>query len=75
MSLGEQLKNSRLKKNLSQTDVSNHLNISRQSISKWETNRTYPSLENLLRLSMLYDISPNDLIQYYEVAQSKNKEA
>lgn len=67
MTLGKQLKKSRIEKHLSQIDVSHHLNISRQSISKWETDRTFPSLENLLRLSILYDISPNNLIKYYEI--------
>ena len=50
MLLGEKLKETRQSKGLSQSTVAEHLSISRQSISKWENNSSYPDLDNLVRL-------------------------
>ena len=47
MLLGERLRETRQKKGVSQSTVAEHLNISRQSISKWENNSSYPDLDNL----------------------------
>lgn len=58
----KKLKQARENKGLSQLDVSKQLNISRQSISKWENNRGYPDIENLIRLSEIYDVSLDDLL-------------
>lgn len=60
--LGERLKKAREDKKLSQSDVAKELNISRQSISKWENNRVFPDVDNLIRLSNLYDLSLDDLV-------------
>ena len=54
MALGERLKESRVNKGFSQGDVAEYLNISRQSISKWENNNSYPDLDNLVKLSTYY---------------------
>lgn len=59
--LGEKLKIERERNNLSQGDVAKKLNISRQSISKWENNRNLPDLENLIRLGELYQ-TPIDIL-------------
>lgn len=63
MSLGDQLKKSRINKGYSQGDVAKQLNISRQSISKWENSNSYPDLDNLVKLSTYYDISIDDLLK------------
>ena len=63
MSLGDQLKKSRINKGYSQVDVAKQLNISRQSISKWENSNSYPDLDNLVKLSTYYDISIDDLLK------------
>ena len=62
MLLGERLKETRQSKGVSQSTVAEHLNISRQSISKWENNSSYPDLDNLVRLSEYYEISIDDLL-------------
>ena len=51
MNLSEKLKNAREKAELSQKDVAEALNISRQSVSKWETGKAYPDIDNLIILS------------------------
>lgn len=61
--LGKRLKKARESNNLSQADVAKELNISRQSISKWENDRVSPDLDNLIRLSTLYNISLDDLLK------------
>lgn len=63
MNLAECLKQARRDRGLSQADVADKLNIARQSISKWETGRTLPDLENLIRLSDLFNLSLDDLIK------------
>nr|WP_181715934.1 helix-turn-helix transcriptional regulator [Carnobacterium sp.]QJS06083.1 transcriptional regulator, XRE family [Carnobacterium sp.] len=63
MALGEKLKNSRINKGFSQGNVAEHLNISRQSISKWENGNSYPDLDNLVRLSEYYEVSIDELLK------------
>lgn len=63
MLLGGKLKNSRVKKGFSQTDVAEELHISRQSISKWENDISYPDLDNLVKLSTYYEVSTDHLLK------------
>lgn len=70
--LGEKLKVAREKKNLSQNDVASVLNISRQSISKWENNRNTPDIDNLIRLCNLYDVTLDELISGYDESKNNN---
>lgn len=62
MELGNRLKKARLSKGYSQSEVANLLNISRQSISRWETNKSYPDIDNLIELSYIYEISIDELL-------------
>ena len=57
----EKLVSYRKARNYSQADVAEALNISRQSVSRWETGDSKPTNENILRLSKLYGI-PFDLM-------------
>ena len=52
----------RKKSGWSQEDLAEKLNISRQSISKWERGDALPSIDNLIRLSDLLDLSLDELI-------------
>jgi transcriptional regulator with XRE-family HTH domain len=62
MSLGEKLLYLRKKAGLSQEDVAEKLSVSRQTVSKWETNQTVPELIKAKLLSQLYDVSYDYLI-------------
>ncbi|WPC42780.1 helix-turn-helix transcriptional regulator [Clostridium sp. JS66] len=62
MSLGEKLLNLRKKAGLSQEDVSDKLGVSRQTVSKWETDQTVPELIKVKLLSQLYNVSYDYLI-------------
>lgn len=49
--------------NLTQEELAQKLEISRQAVSKWETGATIPDLEILLKLSKLYEITINDILE------------
>jgi len=74
MTLGQRLKKVRIEKGLSQADVAEFLNISRQSISRWETDKSYPDIDNLVDLSRYYDISIDELLTKTKVLQREINE-
>ena len=49
--------------NYTQNDLAGKLGISRQAVSKWETGTTIPDLEVLLKISKLYNITINDILE------------
>ena len=62
MSLGNSLYNSRKKKGLSQEEVAEKLGVSRQTISKWETEETVPDIYQAKKLAKIYGLSLDELI-------------
>lgn len=62
-SLGEALKQYRIKCNMTQEFVAEQLGVSRQAVSKWETGLSDPSTSNLLALAKLYDVSTEELLK------------
>ena len=62
-SLGEVLKENRLRCKMTQEFVSETLGVSRQAVSKWENGTSDPSTSNLLALAKLYHISAEELLQ------------
>ncbi len=64
MSLGNQLFQARKKSGLSQEKVAEKLGVSRQTISKWETDETIPDICQCKRLSVLYHVSLDELIDF-----------
>lgn len=62
MELGEKIFKLRTKKHWSQGDVADALGVSRQSVSKWETNASVPELDKLIKLCKLFEISLDDLV-------------
>lgn len=63
MEIGPRIKEQRELKNWSQDELAEILNISRQSISKWELNKVYPSIDMLIKMSDLFDVSLDELIK------------
>ncbi|WP_306693927.1 helix-turn-helix transcriptional regulator [Streptococcus didelphis] len=55
MKLGKNLINYRKEANLSQEDLAQLIYVSRQTISNWETEKSYPDIQSLLRLAKLLD--------------------
>ena len=62
MSLGENIYKHRTAKNQSQTDLADLLEVSRQSVSKWENDSAVPDLDKLIKISKIYDISLDELV-------------
>lgn len=53
----------RKKHNFTQDELAKRLDISRQAVSKWETGAAIPDLEVLLKISKLYGITINDILE------------
>ena len=62
-SLGETLKEHRIRCHMTQEFVAERLGVSRQAVSKWENGTSDPSTSNLLALAKLYDVSPEELLK------------
>ena len=73
MTVGEKLLDLRKKKGLSQEEVANLLNVSRQTISKWETGESKPDFDKIVPICNLYEISTNYLLTD-EVIEEKQVE-
>lgn len=63
MALGKALKSKRLQKKWTQEQLSEKLQISRPTISSWESEKTLPDISNLLKLSVLFGCSLDDLLK------------
>ena len=62
MTLGERTKDCRLKANLTQEQVAEAMQISRQAVTKWESDQTAPSTENLFKLAELFGTTVDFLL-------------
>lgn len=72
MNIGDKLYELRKNQNLSQEEVAEKLNVTRQTISKWETNQSMPDLDKIVPLCELYGITADFLLQ--GTVDSKAKE-
>ena len=66
MTFGERLYELRNKNNLSQEELAEVLDVSRQSISKWENDKAYPEMTRLLFMSDYFDVSLDYLMRGIE---------
>ena len=76
MTLGENIARLRAEKRLSQGDLAELLDVSRQSISKWETDASVPELDKLLRLAEIFGVTLDELVkgEAEKVAEEKQAE-
>ena len=63
MELNKQIKKYRRMMNLSQEDLAERVYVTRQTISNWETGKSYPDIHSLLLLSSLFNVSLDTLIK------------
>ena len=70
MTLGEKIYELRTQHNLSQGDLANELNVSRQSISKWENGNSTPDLDKLTKLGKIFNISLDELVNNEETEKN-----
>ena len=59
---GNFLKELRKAKNITQEELANHLNVSRKSVSRWETGTNMPDLDILIELSKFYDVNIDEIL-------------
>ena len=64
MNLGNSLFQARKRCGLSQEDVAEKLGVSRQTISKWETDETVPDIRQSKKMAVLYNVSLDELISF-----------
>lgn len=64
MRLGNRLFQARKKSGLSQEDVAEKLGVSRQTVSKWESDETLPDIRQSKRMAMLYHVTLDELIEF-----------
>lgn len=62
MTLGETIHQLRTSRGMSQGDLADALEVSRQSVSKWETDASVPDLDKLVRLSRLFGVTLDQLV-------------
>ena len=65
MEIGQKLKDARVHSGLTQEVVAEKINVSRQTISNWENEKSYPDIISVIELSNLYCISLDDLLKGY----------
>ncbi|PGA50834.1 helix-turn-helix domain-containing protein [Bacillus toyonensis] len=63
MNIGRQIQYFRKRDNMSQEKLAEKIHVSRQSISNWENERNYPDIHNLLMMSILFNVSLDDLVK------------
>ena len=63
MDIGSKVKSARINANLTQEQVADFLNVSRQTISNWENGKTYPDIVSVVKMSDLYNISLDHLLK------------
>lgn len=66
MKLGERIYQYRTEQNMSQGDLAEALDVSRQSVSKWETDSAVPELDKLVKLCELFGVSLDELVRGVE---------
>ncbi len=73
MTFGERLYELRNKNNLSQEELAEVLDVSRQSISKWENDKAYPEMTRLLFMSDYFDVSLDYLMRGIKKENNEEK--
>lgn len=63
MEIGKKLKKARMEAGLTQEKVAEEILVSRQTISNWENEKSYPDIMSVIRLSDLYQVSLDQLLK------------
>lgn len=74
MNIGEKLFELRKEKNLSQEEVADKLNVTRQTISKWETNQSTPDFDKIVPLCELFEITTEELLTGKKPEENNTKQ-
>ena len=75
MTFGEKLQELRKGSGLSQEELAQRLGVSRQSVSKWEQDQTYPETDKLIEISRIFSLSVDSLLKYGQAAEQVPEKA
>jgi len=73
MSIEESIYKLRKKNNLSQGDLASKMDVSRQSITKWETGQSVPDLKNIIKLSEIFNVTVDEIVKDKNINESKEE--
>ena len=73
MKIGEKIYSLRKKHNLSQEELANELNVSRQTVSKWEVGESCPDFDKIVPLCELFGISTEELLRDKKIEEKKEE--
>lgn len=71
MRIGNLLKRSREEKRLTQQQVATKFHVTRQTVSRWENELSYPNIDTLVELSFFFDFSLDQILKGEELIGSK----
>lgn len=71
MNISEKIKSIRNAENLTQEKFAERINVSRNAVAKWETNRGYPDIQNLINISETFNISLDNLVKEDNLVKNK----
>ena len=74
MLITDKIKKLRKDNNMTQEDLADKLNVSRQTVSKWETNVGVPDIDNIKAICNLFNISTDELLDYNNEILKKKKQ-
>ncbi len=63
MEIGAKLKDARMRAGMTQEKVAEEIQVTRQTISNWENEKSFPDIVSVIRLSSLYGISLDQLLK------------
>lgn len=71
MTFAEKLRTLRKQAGMSQEKLAEKLSVSRQAVTKWETDMGIPDIENIMAISALFDVSLDELLSSEKEARTK----
>ncbi len=74
MNFGERIYELRSKAGMSQGDLADRLDVSRQAVSKWENNSAVPDLDKLLKMCELFSVSLDELVKGEKLQKGKQQD-
>ena len=74
MNLSDRIQSLRKTKGLSQEELADRVGVSRQAVSKWESEQSVPELDKVITLSEIFEVSTDYLLKGIEPAPSKDKD-
>ncbi|MEI5995097.1 helix-turn-helix transcriptional regulator [Candidatus Enterococcus mansonii] len=63
MEIGVLLKECRERKNLTQQQLADQFHVTRQTVSRWENEQSYPNIDTLVELSFFFDFSLDEILK------------